>query len=369
MNHPAKLRDKLALRCLAAALVTWAPLYILAHLSGQASGDPALRPLLVDLSVEARFLVTLPIFIYAMDFARPRLQSVLDYLSTSDMLIGRDRDRFEAAASDHNAWFDHRAAYIGVAVLAVLSSVATSIVLVNGERVSWFSNGGGELASVSAAGWYFAIVSLTIWHFVALRCIWQFLNWSIFLGRLARLDMKLVPTHPDRCGGIGILEMGQLSFSVLGAGAASILSASLAESLIAGSISPKATIPYIAIFVLMCVVVALLPLLGFARALMRAKRLGLVSYGDLGEGLFRAFGAKWTGLSNKEEATLLGGTDPSSLADYGYAYEVVTEMRVSVIGRNGFVAIIKAAMIPFIPLLFIVSSVAEIIERLLGFGG
>lgn len=360
---------KVLVQCLAAAAVTWLPLFVLTLLAGQATGSADGRSLMTDLSTEARYLLALPLFIVAGVFARPRLKSALDYLSESDMLIGSDRDEFEAATSSFNRWVDARGAVIGLWVLAFISSALTLAALVHDGGVSWFSDGSRQYAGVSPAGWWHVIVGLTLWHFIVLRRILEFVAWWVFLTRLARLDLQLVPTHPDRCGGIGILEMGQLSFSLLGAGAALILSASLAESLIAQSMKGPSAIPYIAIFVLICLVVVLVPLLGFVPILIRAKRSGLVQYGDLGESLFRAFGTKWTGKSNAKQVEMLGGTDPSSLADYGYAYEVVAAMRSVILSRQGFMTIAMAAVIPFLPLVFVDHSITEILERLLGIGG
>ena len=89
--------------------------------------------------------------------------------------------------------------------------------------------------------------------------------------------------------------------------------------------------------------------------LVRTKRAGLVTYGDLGEGLFRAFGQKWADLTTEKQQALLGSVDPSSLADYGYCYEVVDEMRYIPLSRDGFVTIGLAVVLPFLPLILIQS--------------
>lgn len=358
---------RLLINCLAAVAVAWLPLLVLTLLDGQAAGGASLRPLLIDLSSNARILLSLPLFIAASSFIGPRLRSVTDYISNSGLLTGPDRDRFESDTAAYGGWNDARPAKVCIGILAVVASLLTLIAQVNGGEY-WFSDGSGRYAGISPAGWWHVSVSLTLWHYVALRRIWQFVTWSIFLARLSRLDLQLVPTHPDRCGGLGILEMGQLSFSVLGTGFSIILSASLAESLVAGSILLPAVVPPIAIFVLICILVILLPLLGFMGMLIRAKRLGLVAYGDLGEELFRAFGAKWAALSNEKQREMLGNVDPSSLADYGYTFEVVTAMRTFVLSRNGMKAVAAATLSPFIPLAFINNSFTEVLERLLGIG-
>jgi hypothetical protein len=186
---------------------------------------------------------------------------------------------------------------------------------------------------------------------------------------LARLDPWLVPSHPDRVGGLGILEMGQKSFGTFVLGISTILAANLGDDIVSGAVTLRGSIPTIAVYCLICLVVVTGPLFAFVPNLLRAKRRGLVEYGDLGDELFRAFDEKWTPLQGTEQQALLGGADPSSLADYGYAYEVVGAMRIVPISRNGVLFVLTMALLPFLPLLLIKYSIMEIIQQLTGILG
>lgn len=362
-------RYPIAIRCLAVSVVAWLPLLLLTMVDGSAWGDATMRPLTSDLSVLVRFLVALPLLVYSGNRIRLRLHAVVEYLEASEMLTGKDREDFREAAARHERWSGARAAWVCCALLAIAGSWATVGFAMDSGTVSWASDGSGHLSGVSIAGWWFFSVSFTLWHTLALMRLWQFASWSIFLARLSRLELQLVPTHPDRCGGIGILEVGQLSFVIPVAAFASILAASTAESMLEGSLLLPAAVPYILVFALASFVVLTMPVLGFASLLVRTKREGLVAYGDLGEELFRAFGQKWAGISTEKQRALLGNVDPSSLADYGYCYEVVTAMRVLPLSRDGIASIAAAAVLPFAPLVLINHSAVEILRRLLGIGG
>jgi hypothetical protein len=242
------------------------------------------------------------------------------------MLLDLDRTRFRDAADRQRRWYDARSARIGSAVLGLGASWLTLDAAIGDIGVSWISDGSGLYSGLSIAGWWFFAVSLSLWHYFALMRLWQFVNWWAFLARLSRLDLQLVPTHPDRCGGIGILEMGQLSFSVVVAGFAAILAASIAESLIAGTLLLTTAIPYILVFAL-------------------------------------------ASLTTEQQQALLGSVDPSSLADYGYCYEVVDEMRIIPLSSDGFITIGLAVVLPFLPLILIHHSAVEVLQRLLGPGG
>ena len=47
------------------------------------------------------------------------------------------------------------------------------------------------------------------------RWLLRLVTWSVFLFRLARLPLRLVPTHPDAAGGLGYLEVVHLHFAPL----------------------------------------------------------------------------------------------------------------------------------------------------------
>ena len=369
MTALREFRRNVAVQCLAAAAVAYIPLLILTLIDGTAHGDDLEKPLLKDLSVLVRTLVALPLLAVAGVTIRSRLRWVIEYLDASEMVTGAEQEKFKAAANSHERWYDSRVAWIVSAAAAFVASWLTLVAMMDTRPATWLSDGSGSLAGVSPAGWWFLAVSMTMWLFYAGLRFWQFVNWWIFLTRLSRLDLQVVPTHPDRCGGIGILQTGQVSFAVLVASFSSVLAASVAESLIADSFQLPAVVPYILVLAFICVLILLAPLLGFVPILVQGKRKGLVTYGDLGEGLFRAFDRKWAGLTTDKQAALLGDVDPSSLADYGYCYEVVAEMRFIPLSRSGLITIGVAVVLPFLPLVFIDHSVADILGRLVGIGG
>ena len=69
---------------------------------------------------------------------------------------------------------------------------------------------------------------MTVYRFLLLRWLGQLVLSCFFLWRVSRLELRLVPTHPDRADGLGYLELVHTEFtpSVLAISAAH--SASLA---------------------------------------------------------------------------------------------------------------------------------------------
>ena len=50
-------------------------------------------------------------------------------------------------------------------------------------------------------------MSIPIFQFLTLRWLYRLLLWFLFLWRVSRLDLRLAPSHPDRAGGLGFLDV------------------------------------------------------------------------------------------------------------------------------------------------------------------
>jgi hypothetical protein len=353
----------------ALAIVAWLPLLCLSLVAGTALGSTVARSFLADVSMYARYLVALPLFLGAEMVIRQRLESVVVYFKKSEILTDSDRQRFVAEARRLSRRCDAAAAEIILIVLAYLGAVFLAAMSMREGVPTWFDNGSGTLRGISPAGWWHTVISQPIWIFLLLRWGWRLLLWWRFLAGMAGLDLRLLTTHPDRAGGLGILEMGQKSFVYLTVGTSSILAGNLAIIMRSEGVTLAMAMPTVAVHVLICVLVIVGPLFHFTGPLRRAKRRGLVEYGELGDELFRAFEERWTPMSGRDQRSLLGKADPSSLADYGYAYEVASTMRLIPFSRQGAVFVAAMALAPFSPLLLINHSVTEILQRLLGIVG
>jgi hypothetical protein len=128
--------------------------------------------------------------------------------------------------------------------------------------------------------WY-GYVSLPIFQFLLVRWYFRLCMWTRFLWQVSRIDLKLVPTHPDRVGGIGFLSNTVHAFAVLAVAHGALLAGPLANRILfagAGLPQYEAEVAVMVVFML-CVVLG--PLLMFAPQLARAKRLGLREYGTL----------------------------------------------------------------------------------------
>ena len=152
---------------------------------------------------------------------------------------------------------------------------------------------GFGFGALSLAGWWFTLVSVPIFQFLLLRWYFRLFIWIRFLWQVSRIDLQLVPTHPDRAGGLGFLANVVYAFAPFLLAHGILLAALIADRIFfEGAKLPQFTVEIISA-VAVLVFVVLCPLLVFAGQLSRAKRAGLREYGVFAQRYVREFDTKW----------------------------------------------------------------------------
>jgi hypothetical protein len=213
--------------------------------------------------------------------------------------------------------------------------------------------------------WY-GYVSLPVFQFLLCRWYFRLFIWIRFLWQVSRIELSLVPTHPDRVGGLGFLSNTVYAFALLAVAHGTLLAGPLASRIFfLGAALPayKIEIGVVVIFVL-CVVVG--PLLVFAPKLAQAKRTGLREYGTLAERYVREFDVKWLRGGAPADEPIVGSADIQSLADLGNSYEVVRTMRIAPVTRENIVQLVSATLAPIVPLALTMMPLEELLKTLLG---
>jgi hypothetical protein len=130
-------------------------------------------------------------------------------------------------------------------------------------------------------------VSLPLFQFLLWRWCARLSIWWMSLWRLARLNLQLMPTHPDLAGGLGALGVAHMALCPHGFSASAVAVATFAEQILFGGADIKAYVLPLTGTVLGCTVVFLLPLTFFLPRLVAAKQRGLLEYGVLAMGYTR----------------------------------------------------------------------------------
>jgi hypothetical protein len=180
--------------------------------------------------------------------------------------------------------------------------------------------------------------------------------------------LSLVPTHPDRAGGLGFLANLGYALTMFAVAHGATTAGYVASRIFhAGARLPDFAEEVAALVVFMvCVIFG--PLLVFAPQLAAAKLEGLGKYGRLGERYVRDFDAKWLDGRSPADETLIGTSDIQSLADLANSYEVVRTMRLVPTTTDAIMRLATATLVPIIPLALTMIPLNEVLKRVLGIG-
>src|SRR5690606_7503102 len=83
------------------------------------------------------------------------------------------------------------------------------------QTATWYAVPAGAPSQGSLAGWWYGYVSLPIFQFILYRWYFRLFIWARFLWQVSRLELSLVPTHPDGAGGLGFLSLVVPAFTPL----------------------------------------------------------------------------------------------------------------------------------------------------------
>jgi hypothetical protein len=206
-------------------------------------------------------------------------------------------------------------------------------------------------------------VGVTLFRFLLFRLTWKLVLWSWSLWRISRLDLHLIPGHPDHAGGLGSLEGVTERFTPLVAAISILECASLAESISTGTFAVTGVYLWLMMVVLVDAALFIGPLLVFTDKLWASRTQGVGQYMRLAARYVTEFEAKWTSGDVPKDEPLLGTADLQSLADLGNAVSDMKAMRWITVGPRLLTMMALAAILPFAPLLLFKYPIAELAQK------
>jgi len=362
--------DALALvkrRVLVISLFAWLPLLTLSALQGQMLGGGAAVPFLMDISVHVRFLIAIPLLIVAELVVHQRLRLLVNQFLEEDLIPESDRTRFDAAIASvfrlRNSVLAEVLLIAFVYVVGVLIIWRHYVVL---DTTTWYATPSAGGSTLSLAGMWYGFVSLPILQFLLVRWFYRLFIWARFLWHVSRIELRLVPTHPDRVGGLGFLSKSLAALMPLAAAFGAMLAGLLADRIFhAGAKLPEFKMQ-IAVAVIVLVLLFVGPLLIFAPRIAQAKRRGFLEYGALAQRYVREFDVKWLRAGAPADEPLVGSGDIQSLADLANSFEVVQTMRIAPVAMQDILLVAIAVLVPIAPLLLTVMPLNELLKLAVG---
>ena len=354
-------------RVITIALAAWLPLLLLSAVSGGLWNRELGVPFLLDIEVHVRFLVAMPLLVIAELVVHRRMRLVVRQFLDRQLVPEHERPKFDAAI----AWVYRIRNSTAAELLLVALVYGVGIFIVWRlyavlDRAAWYTVPAVPGMRLSPAGIWYTFISVPLFQFLLLRWYFRMMLWTCFLWKVSRLELSLLPTHPDRAAGLGFLSGTAHAFIPLALAHGAVLSGVIANRILhfgTPLLSFKVEVGIVVAFVLALVFG---PMLLFAPRLAQAKRDGQREYGLLAERYVREFDTKWLRGGAPPGEALVGSADIQSLADLGNSYEVVRTVRPALITRDAVLQLAAATLLPLVPLLLTIMPLEELLRKLFG---
>ena len=94
---------------------------------------------------------------------------------------------------------------------------------------TWYATPTAAGMTLSRTGVWYAYVSLALFQFLLMRWYFRIFIWARFLWHVSRIELSLIPTHPDRVGGLGFLANTVYAFVPLAVAHGALLAGLIAN--------------------------------------------------------------------------------------------------------------------------------------------
>lgn len=338
-------------------LAPWLVLLVLAVVEGLISEFFDIRVI----GAHVRLLMLIPLLFVCESALDPRMASFVDRTLRSRTVATGALPALESEIARMARWKDSWLAEAICLVAALLLQALAEQTSAMGVTMSHDPAHAIASGSLAATWWN---VCLIFARFLVLRLLYRLALWSFFLWRVSRLELNLLPHHPDGAGGLGGLESVHRQFVPLIVAFAGVVSASLAEEIASGTMAFGQIYLVIALVLAIVIVLFLAPLLVFVPPLMAARIRGSTDFRGFAARYAQEFEHKWLGSSTPNEP-LVGTPDLQSLADLANSADRVQRMRIFPVSRRILNSYALSVALPFLPLLLFQYPLEELAAMVL----
>lgn len=331
-------------RTAAVAAIAWLAPLGLSLMIGRAFGPLETRPFLLDPGAWARFLVGIVLLVAAESRIEAMVWKCLSALLGIPIIAPSSRTGAIAAIQRARIRRDSSFAEVVCIVLAALLSVLVVYNARGQTSSSWAVTIADGHASLTLAGWWSVIVSNTLFWFLLMRIFWRHAIWSLLLADIARLDLRLVASHPDKHAGIGFLAEypnGYVSSTIC---LSIVLASAIAHQILHATFTATTFSVITGLWAVLVYLFFGLPLAGLAARVAKLKKETISVAGSRATDYQRqversVVGRNIAACSDVEDA---GGDAP----DPGKLYEAAGKISPLLITRATLVPVFAAGLLP-----------------------
>ncbi|MGH8480007.1 MAG: hypothetical protein ACREXK_10600 [Gammaproteobacteria bacterium] len=262
------------------ALLAWLPIVVWAGYAGRALPGVADEPLLQHFGIHARFLVAVPLLILGEGMAHQLTATLIPYFLTSGLVREEQRAAFREVVQGIIRLRNSSLPWVSITAIIVAWLVFEPR---HGEdhELVWANLGPSAPFDLGFGGWWLVYVARPIFLALLAVWLWRLLLLFLLLKRIATLDLAIVPTHPDRSGGLGFVEKLPAAFSLFAFAVSAVLASRLAHDVVYHGVHVQSLKVLVGVFLVVLVMLCLAPLTVFIPKLAAAKRRALLEYGAL----------------------------------------------------------------------------------------
>ena len=331
-------------RALIFALFGWLPIALWALIHGRFLEAASGEPLLQHFGVHVRCLIVIPLFILGEATLHNAARRYLPQFISSGLVDDVSRPAFEAELRTARGWSDAALPwllFVGMAIAWTFADRAAN----HTDEMSWALD---EKGLLGFGGVWFGYVVRPIFLVLLLGWLWRIALLVWLFARLGSLRLLLVPSHPDRAGGVGFLEKLPTAFAPVGLALSAMLASRWAHQIVYhGMTVEKFKLPAV-MFVVVWALLLLAPLVPLMPALRAAKRVALPSYAAIVAEQGRQVRRRWIDGTTKIDGSLLEPAGIGVTADAANLFNAVRSMRTLPLGRTTVVDILAPIAVPML---------------------
>jgi hypothetical protein len=342
------------------ALLTWLPIAVWAFVAGRVVSADAGEPLLHHFGVHIRCLLAIPLFILAEASLHHAAQRIVGQFRSSGVVSPELRVPFDATIEGVRGLRDASLPWIFVAGVAIAWTVIEQPA-VRDDSMSWAVDAGGGLAF---GGLWFVYVVRPIFLALLLGWIWRVLLVTSWFWKVGRLGLSLVPTHADRTGGLAFVEKVPGAFAMVTFAVSAVIASRWAHEIEFHDATLQSYKLVAIAFVVLWTLLALLPLLALAPALIGARARAILAYSALVGAQGRLVHRRWIQRETVPDEPLLDAPEIGPVADANAMFEAVKRMRSVPIGKGAVMKVLVPLALPLIVVAALQIPLKELLLKL-----
>jgi hypothetical protein len=346
------------------ALLAWLPIAVWAQMAGRALPGAESEPLLQHFGVQVRCLVAIPLLILAQGLAHRTSTRLLPWFVRSGLIPEARQAQLREVVHGVQRLRNATLPWIVIAGL-VIAWTAVAPVATNADELSWAVEPTAASPHFGFGGWWFLFVARPIYVILVLAWMWRLVLLTVLFWRTTKLGLELVPTHPDRVGGLAFVERFATPFGPVVFALSAVIASHWAHQVLYHDAPLQSLKAPAAIFLVVALVVFLAPLLVFAGPLAAAKKQALLEYGALVGRHGDLVRRRWILRQPIADDDLLHAPEIGPVADTVPLFQAVNQMRLAPIGKSALMAIVLPVLIPMLIVLATKVPIRQILGKLL----